>query len=964
MGIVNAIKGLDTNREIYNFNGKIRNNLDLNWEYTKIYKGSEELTPDYEVKEDEIITIQELPGAATTAGLIIIGIIAAVSIGVAVYSIEEAKRVEREMQEAMERVKKNNKQPDVASIPSLSGGRNEKADSKQAPIILGRHLFTPYFLSESYLRTEGTDGEDLYFYATLLAGQNGLVFEKIRNGTIDLVEFSGNTPQRTVEPIEFGSGDDPFQGFLEIVQKGNEESLNEFSTSIFEQKWVDSLGSTIEIGRKKKDNAQPTENNIYIEDDGEDPIIRETARFPMRAEIEIFLDGLFSWDSENGVAVNASVDIRLEWSLDGTWDNPGVIDMPSPWEPIIVDGVEGYRITRNRVAQMRFIAEIDFPSSIYSKEGNPVFIRARRLSLMRNGGRDMVYVSAIRTKQYNPRNSSNTQLIPAKNIHEKLKDKFCRIGIKLNVNQNTDEALDRFNVIASMSGRTWNGLEWSDIKTKTSNPAAVALEVLTGLIHEPSKYKDNEIDLESFGRLYDYCKNRQIRVRNEEPIDFSLESNGVIINATRQSDILKSILSVCDAGLYINEFGKIIVYYDHSQETPIGLLNPQRIMSMSEEKNLNRKADGYAVEFIDQDSDWQNDTHRILKPNVEEKPGENEYTTIKLDYTTNYYQAMWLARRMMAKEEHRPGATKVQVGREGRLYRPGSLIKVQHERFKIGLGSGEIIETLYDKNMIIGFKLMEKFDIAADRDYYIEWYAVGRDRNRVVDKKQIQSVGEYTDTLMLTVPIPIDSEITPEIFNPLSVLHGEKGTSKVWESKRYIVTELSEVQQGYDLTIVPYSDAVYDETRWDIPIRQSHILSVAPRSFEQHISAPSVLQGVNGITPHIGENGNWWIGDTDTGNSATIPDVIITEIGKRISSATQVTLQQLGNMIMEKFGGETPAPSINMSGSIFTTSLIIITASSYNSGVWTLYGQMNNGSLAEIILEGSTLCYPNLLLLI
>ena len=42
-------------------------------------------------------------------------------------------------------------------------------------------------------------------------------------------------------------------------------------------------------------------------------------------------------------------------------------------------------------------------------------------------------------------------------------------------------------------------------------------------------------------------------------------------------------------------------------------------------------------------------------------------------------------------------------------------------------------------------------------------------------------------------------------------------------------------------------------------------------------------QGENGITPHIGENGNWYIGDTDTGIAAdgstkpTIASIAVTE---------------------------------------------------------------------------------------
>lgn len=32
----------------------------------------------------------------------------------------------------------------------------------------------------------------------------------------------------------------------------------------------------------------------------------------------------------------------------------------------------------------------------------------------------------------------------------------------------------------------------------------------------------------------------------------------------------------------------------------------------------------------------------------------------------------------------------------------------------------------------------------------------------------------------------------------------------------------------------------------------------------------SFLQGEPGITPHIGENGNWWIGNEDTGKPASV----------------------------------------------------------------------------------------------
>ena len=37
-----------------------------------------------------------------------------------------------------------------------------------------------------------------------------------------------------------------------------------------------------------------------------------------------------------------------------------------------------------------------------------------------------------------------------------------------------------------------------------------------------------------------------------------------------------------------------------------------------------------------------------------------------------------------------------------------------------------------------------------------------------------------------------------------------------------------------------------------------------------NLQGPPGIPGVDGVTPHIGENGNWWIGETDTGVSASV----------------------------------------------------------------------------------------------
>ena len=41
--------------------------------------------------------------------------------------------------------------------------------------------------------------------------------------------------------------------------------------------------------------------------------------------------------------------------------------------------------------------------------------------------------------------------------------------------------------------------------------------------------------------------------------------------------------------------------------------------------------------------------------------------------------------------------------------------------------------------------------------------------------------------------------------------------------------------------------------------------NLAGYALEVSVGEASMLRGVDGITPHIGDNGNWYVGNTDTG---------------------------------------------------------------------------------------------------
>lgn len=66
-----------------------------------------------------------------------------------------------------------------------------------------------------------------------------------------------------------------------------------------------------------------------------------------------------------------------------------------------------------------------------------------------------------------------------------------------------------------------------------------------------------------------------------------------------------------------------------------------------------------------------------------------------------------------------------------------------------------------------------------------------------------------------------------------------------------------------------------------------------PQSIETDLGDYVIIRGDDGITPHIGENGNWWLGNKDTGVKAKGED------GKSVSieSITESTASGGGNVV-------------------------------------------------------------------
>ena len=94
-------------------------------------------------------------------------------------------------------------------------------------------------------------------------------------------------------------------------------------------------------------------------------------------------------------------------------------------------------------------------------------------------------------------------------------------------------------------------------------------------------------------------------------------------------------------------------------------------------------------------------------------------------------------------------------------------------------------------------------------------------------------------------------------------------------------------------------DWLYDPDNGNVGICTSRTDN-ADTSGSASITYKGTLKGTDGITPHIGENGNWYIGDTDTGVSAggsELPAVTAADAGKflRVSSSGSWVAETVAN---------------------------------------------------------------------
>lgn len=837
MASVYRYDGAGNDVSFINISGKISDCIDADWDQYILLRAGERVTPDLVPEASDIIYMRRIPRG--TAVAITLGVVALVgAVGAGVYSYVQQKKINEYQEKLAENQKKMSAGSTVQKLPYVRGASNSPATGHSFPYILGETLFTPYKLCPDHISISGTDGADQYWYMVMECGFSSLCFRKMMLGTNKIISFSGDTPQSGTFSFDQGAYYDA-GNFAEIRQTGN-FTEQEFNRKVIYSNFME------EIPHRHIPSDATQQEAQEIEDEWRRGLVKQLPDHVMSVEVIIMFDGLRKFDEDDGAWVSASATLQVQWT---NVDSPEESDWHDFDLAFNQNGTRSNSFSRNARKQLRYSTTQTFTPA--QTMGKNVSVRIRRTTPKSSGtAKDTVYLMAVQSSIYDAEKSTSQEFVPAMPLEAPQRDKCTRIGIRIKSTSATDGYMDSFSVVQCGCCRTWDGSAWSVAKVPERNLAAWVLEILTSGIHEPSRYLDTELDLETFGEWYEYCEENGIY------------ADGAVTDATAKKGLLEKLLANGNAALVQNETsGLMEVAVDSGRDYPVALLTSDNMISMTATKTVRRIADGVKVTYVNRDAGYEADSVTFMRDGGGYDPASDTLTTTALSYITDYTQAYRRAWRTMAEEIARPMSATVKVGQGGSFYRLFDCVDLQHDSLSIGLGHGIVKSLAWTNGTLSHIELAGFVDFPQSGRCGV---IINCTSTPGVIPLEVSGTGR---TSILTVVTEL-SENARKIPSPgdtlcFGLLDNDGGFSRI--TTRMLITDVSPDDDGYTLQLTEYNGDVY--TYGTLPEYRSNI---TPRPESTKLSLKDVreyaeLSDVSAAVTAL---------EAGTGDTATPPDSV------------------------------------------------------------------------------------------
>lgn len=754
---------IGNNKRVINGTGKLKNLLsDVDFSKALILKQGHRLTEDYEVKENDIIFVRIVAGAIATGTLIalIVGgislLVGAVGIGIGLNNSQIARKEVEKAQKDAKNLSQKNEQ-----LPFLKGAKNRNALGQVIQYVIGNSYNTPYFLTDSYYSIKGNLGKEQYYNCVLSCGYSNQIIKSLSCGSVKIKDFIEKdiASQNKIYTTDFIDSI-----YKKAIQKIEINNNGNFTSDEYKQKVKgEQIGSEI-----KK----------------EEPLFYKLSEYTKTVEACIQFNGLRQYNSNFSTYENATATIISEWSNDNgaTWQRLGNFE-----------GSINNKFVYNQKDAIRFKVTKTFTyEEVYNKD---IQLRFRNVTPKKDDSNitDTCYLLYVNQFCYdNSLSNENDGLIDCYVMDDVFNEKVTKIGITIKADDNTKDILDEFNVISSGIARTF---ENDDVTfEETSNPVSWVFDILTSKFHKHSQFTENEIDLNSFKRAYEYCKENNFRV------------DGIVTQATKKVELLKKILTTINANLFINTENKIEIAIDKEEENPVALLNSQCIKEITINKSLERKADGVKVSFTNRDA-WAIDTFYSMKQ------GERTQDSVLLDLTTEfvttYEHAYKMSQRKLREQNLQPREITVEVGKDGDYYPLFARVLLQVPQLRQGLANAEIKNVIVNSQTgkISGLIISDYFNFDDSKNYGAIIQAVTK-KGRQLYYRKIFGNGETKD-IFFEEEIEY-TDLSPEAGNILSIGYISENGKFDTITNDMKIYGISRTAEGVTLTLKDYNSSLYE----------------------------------------------------------------------------------------------------------------------------------------------------------
>ena len=348
---------------------------------------------------------------------------------------------------------------------------------------------------------------------------------------------------------------------------------------------------------------------------------------------------------------------------------------------------QGNDFTRNTINEIRFEAVHEFTLSDYAalkaNGADQIQIQLVNKSAIDTNSRNscvLLYYESqcfepddsqepagvLSAQEYSAKFPGGGGLEMSKVVSPKAAALSTMMAVRMKASAGNEDKLQKINILTNSVARVFDGNEWSQDRKATSNPAAIMLEILTSGSQPLSAFSDEEIEMDAFAGLFDFC------ARN------GIEFNAVQTQKTMKGKLLENICSVCRAALYWNAEGKLSVAWDDRQDTIVANLDADSLISVDNEKELARPVDAMRLTYADS-SDWTQKTAVVLNSGVTELQAESVIKDLSVTGITSAEQVVKYGRYLMACMNIRKKTVSVKVGNEGICFSPCSRITVKDD---------------------------------------------------------------------------------------------------------------------------------------------------------------------------------------------------------------------------------------------------------------------------------------------